>query len=121
MITTSITWNITDLSRDDSDGFVFEIKYSITGILTENVGGASTTYSHVVTGGYLVPDQTRTGNEIPFDNLSESQIVDWVKDGLGTTETIGWENTISSHLDGMRYNTLENPIKSDNTSTGLPW
>ena len=118
MITTSITWNITDLRRDDSDGFVFEIKYSITGISTETVGSASTSYTHIVTGGYLVPDLTRTGNEIPFDNLSEPQIVNWVKAGLGTTETIGWENAISGHLDGMRQ---ESVTKSDATSTGLPW
>ena len=121
MITTSITWNVTDLRRDDSDGFVFEIKYSITGISTETVGSASTTHSHVVTGGYLVPDHTRTGNEIPFRQLSESQIVNWVKAGLGTTETVGWENAISGHLDGMRYDSLHNPVKSDATSTGLPW
>ncbi len=70
MITTSITWNVTDLRRDDSDGFVFEIKYSITGI---------------------------------------------------STETVGWENAISGHLDGMRYDSLYNPVKSDATSTGLPW
>ena len=118
MITTSITWNITDLRRDDSDGFVFEIKYSITGISTETVGSASTSYTHIVTGGYLVPDLTRTGNEIPFDNLSEPQIVNWVQAGLGTTETIGWENAISGHLDGMRQ---ESVTKSDATSTGLPW
>ena len=121
MITTSITWNVTDLRRDDSDGFVFEIKYSITGISTETVGSGSTTYSHVVTGGYLVPDHTRTGSEIPFDKLTEPQIVDWVKAGLGTTETVGWENAISGHLDGMRYDSLHNPVKSDATSTGLPW
>ena len=118
MITTSITWNITDLRRDDSDGFVFEIKYSITGISTETVGSASTSYTHIVTGGYLVPDLTRTGSEIPFDNLSEPQIVNWVKAGLGTTETIGWENAISGHLDGMRQ---ESVTKLDATSTGLPW
>ena len=38
MITTSLTWNITDLMKHDSDGFVYEIKYSITGISTETVG-----------------------------------------------------------------------------------
>tara|TARA_S200000501_G_C20785628_1_gene727049 strand:+ start:984 stop:1343 length:360 start_codon:yes stop_codon:yes gene_type:complete len=118
MITTSIIWNITDLRRDDSDGFVFEIKYSITGISTETVGSASTTHSHVVTGGYLVPDHTRTGNEVGFSSLTEAQIVNWVKAGLGTTETIGWENAISGHLDGMRQDSL---IKSDATSSGLPW
>ena len=63
MITTSVTWNITDLARHDSDGFVYEIKYSIAGISTETVGSASTTFEHVITGGYMVPDQTRTGND----------------------------------------------------------
>ncbi len=121
MITTSLTWNITDLKRHSSDGFVYEIRYSVTGVSTETVGGVSTTLQHVMNGGYMVPDHTRTGNEIPFHQLSESQIVNWVKAGLGTTETVGWENAISGHLDGMRYDSLHNPVKSDATSTGLPW
>ena len=83
MITTSLTWNITDLMKHDSDGFVYEIKYSITGISTETVGSASTTLEHVITGGYVVPDQTRTGSEVGFSSLTETQIINWVKAGLG--------------------------------------
>ena len=74
MITTSLTWNITDLKRHSSDGFVYEIRYSVTGVSTETVGGASTTFQHVMNGGYMVPDHTRTGSEIPFDNLTETQL-----------------------------------------------
>ena len=124
MITTSITWNITDLNRHDSDDFVYEIRYSITGISTETVGSASTTFEHVITGGYMVPDQTRTGNEIKFSDLTEGQIVNWVKAGIGSTEVAMLEDIIPNHLNAMRngsLNDLKNSALGEGTSNGLPW
>ena len=124
MITTSITWNVTDLMRHDSDGFVYEIKYSITGISTETVGSASTTFEHVITGGYVVPDQTRTGSEIAFLSLTEGQIINWVKTGMGTTEVAMYEDIIPNHLNAMHNGSLNIPKNNalgEGTSSGLPW
>ena len=124
MITTSITWNVTDLMRHDSDGFVYEIKYSITGISTETVGSASTTFEHVITGGYVVPDQTRTGSEIAFLSLTEGQIINWVKTGMGTTEVAMYEDIIPNHLNAMHNGSLNIPKDNalgEGTSSGLPW
>ena len=124
MITTSLTWNITDLNRHDSDGFVYEIKYSITGISTETVGSASTTFEHVITGGHMVPDQTRTGNEIKSSDLTEGQIINWVKAGIGSTEVAMLEDIIPNHLNAMRngsLNDLKNSALGEGTSNGLPW
>tara|TARA_B100001248_G_C27336972_1_gene434326 strand:+ start:796 stop:1173 length:378 start_codon:yes stop_codon:yes gene_type:complete len=124
MITTSVTWNITDLMRHDSDGFVYEIKYSITGISTETVGSASTTLEHVITGGYVVPDQTRTGSEVGFSSLTEGQIINWVKTGMGTTEVAMYEDIIPNHLNAMRNGSLNIPKDNalgEGTSSGLPW
>ena len=122
MITTSLTWNITDLKRHSSDGFVYEIRYSVTGISTETVGGISTTFQHVIGGGYMVPDHTRTGSEIPFDNLTETQIVNWVKAGIGSDDVATFETIIPGHLSAMRDGSL-NPknFDTDATSSGLPW
>ena len=124
MITTSLTWNITDLMRHDSDGFVYEIKYSITGISTETVGSASTTLEHVITGGYVVPDQTRTGSEVGFSSLTEGQIINWVKTGMGTTEVAMYEDIIPNHLNAMHNGSLNIPKNNalgEGTSSGLPW
>ena len=124
MITTSVTWNITDLMRHDSDGFVYEIKYSITGISTETVGSASTTFEHVITGGYVVPDQTRTGSEVRFSSLTEGQIINWVKTGMGTTEVAMYEDIIPNHLNAMHNGSLNIPKDNafgEGTSSGLPW
>lgn len=124
MITTSLTWNITDLMKHDSDGFVYEIKYSITGISTETVGSASTTLEHVISGGYMVPDQTRTGSEISFSSLTETQIINWVKTGIGSTEVAMYEDIIPNHLNAMRngsLNVLKNSALGEGTSSGLPW
>ena len=122
MITTSLTWNITDLKRHSSDGFVYEIRYSVTGVSTETVGGASTTFQHVMNGGYMVPDHTRTGSEIAFSNLTETQIVNWVKAGIGSTDVATFETVIPGHLSAMRDGSL-NPKNFDTntTSSGLPW
>ena len=124
MITTSVTWNITDLMKHDSDGFVYEIKYSITGISTETVGSASTTFEHVITGGYVVPDQTRTGSEVVFSSLTEGQIINWVKTGMGTTEVAMYEDIIPNHLNAMHNGSLNIPKDNalgEGTSSGLPW
>ena len=122
MITTSLTWNITDLKRHSSDGFVYEIRYSVTGISTETVGGISTTFQHVIGGGYMVPDHTRTGSEIPFDNLTETQIVNWVKAGIGSTDVETFETIIPGHLSAMRDGSLDfKNFDTNDTSSGLPW
>lgn len=122
MITTSLTWNITDLKRHSSDGFVYEIRYSVTGVSTETVGSASTTFEHVMNGGYMVPDHTRTGSETAFSSLTEAQIVNWVKAGIGSTDVATFETVIPGHLSAMRDGSL-NPkeFNTDDTSSGLPW
>ena len=125
-ISTSLTWNITDTMRDKSDGFVTEIRYSITGVSTETVGSGSTTFYHTVTGGYLVPDHTRTGSEIAFESLTKTQIINWVKDGMGADEVSGWETAIPGHLLGMhRGEITDDPNKrlplGNSSSSGLPW
>ena len=110
--------------KHDSDGFVYEIKYSITGISTETVGSASTTFEHVITGGYIVPDQTRTGKEIAFSSLTEGQIINWVKTGMGTTEVAMYEDIIPNHLNAMHNGSLNIPKDNalgEGTSSGLPW
>ena len=89
MITTSLTWNITDLKRHSSDGFVYEIRYSVTGVSTETVGGASTTFQHTMNGGYMVPDHTRTGSEIPYANVTQDNVVSWVQNGFVGIVTVG--------------------------------
>ena len=122
MITTSLTWNITDLKRHSSDGFVYEIRYSVTGVSTETVGGASTTFQHVMNGGYMVPDHTRTGSEIAFSNLTETQIVNWVKTGIGSIDVATFETVIPGHLSAMRDGSLNHKeFNTDTTSSGVPW
>ncbi len=125
-ISTSLTWNITNAIRDNSDGFVTEIRYSITGVSTETVGSGSTTYQHVITGGYAVPVHTRTGSETAFASLSESQMVDWVKAGIGSTDVAFWEKVIPGHLGAMhRGEITDDPDKRldlvNSSSSGLPW
>tara|TARA_B100001250_G_C19500040_1_gene656955 strand:- start:45 stop:404 length:360 start_codon:yes stop_codon:yes gene_type:complete len=117
-LTTNLTWNITDTIRDKSDGFVTEIKYSITGVATESSTGEK--YTHIATGGYQVPDHTRKGDEISFETLTESQIIDWVKAGMGD-EVAFWEETIPKHLENQANGVFERNNVDTNSTSGLPW
>ena len=118
-ISTNITWNIIDLKRQNSDGFVYEIRYSITGDSIDDATGEK--HQHVVKAGHVVPDQTRTGSEISFTDLTEDKIIEWVKTALGSTEVTGWENIIKGHLIAMHDGSLNRPNDGNDVSNGLPW
>ena len=126
-ISTTITWKIIDTIRDKSDGFITEIRYSITGASTKfDPDNGSKTLYHTITGGYLIPDHTRTGDEIVFGKLTESQIIDWVKDALGEDQVAMYEDIIPKHLKGMHDGEIyDDPNKrvplGNSFSNGLPW
>ena len=58
--------------------------------------------------------------------LTETQIVDWVKTGIGSTDVAHWEKVIPGHLLGMhRGEITDDPNKrlplGNSSSSGLPW
>ncbi len=121
-ITTSITWSITDAKRENSDGFVYEINYKIVGIATDS--SIPKTVEHTVTNGHVIEDRTRTGNEIGFSSLTEAQMLDWVKAGIGSTNVNMWERIIPAHLGFVLNGEIIEGNASyidPSSSSGLPW
>ena len=74
---TTFTWAIANLERETADGFVFTAHYTISA----NDGTySSSAYGSV---GFERPD-----NLIPFDDLTEDQVIGWVKEALGGDEKV---------------------------------
>lgn len=72
-----ITWNILSLERIKSSGFVTNIRYSVN--VTDN--DITTTKTG------MVKFEERESDFIPFDSLTENEVVEWVKDKLGDEST----------------------------------
>ena len=100
-ITTVFTWGIANLERETSDGFVFTAHYTVNA----NDG----TYS---SGAYGSLGLKRPENLIPYADLTEGTVIQWVKDALGEEKVQGILDALQGQLDEQR-----NPTKA----AGVPW
>jgi hypothetical protein len=98
---TTITWKIANLERETGDGFVFTAHYTID--------AKDDTYS---AGAYGSIGFERPDNLIPFADLTEEQVVAWVKEALGAEKIDEVEAALQNQLDQQR-----NPTKA----AGVPW
>ena len=86
-ITTSLTWEITNVDRDLSDNFIASANWKITGICTVISGSASTTYGPVEHEGNS--SFSRPGSGIPYDIVTQDDVISWVQNGFVGVTTIG--------------------------------
>ena len=100
-MTTTISWNIANLERETADGFVFTAHYTIDA----NDG----TYS---AGAYGSIGLERPETLIPYSDLTKEQVVDWVKDKLGTEQVEAIKAALQAQLDEQHV-----PSKA----AGVPW
>jgi hypothetical protein len=98
---TVTTWAIANLEREISDGFVFTAHYT--------VNAKDDTYS---AGAYGSLGFERPDNLIPFADLTEAEVVGWVKEALGEDKVAEVEAALQAQLDEQR-----NPTKA----AGVPW
>ena len=99
--TTVFTWKIANLERETADGFVFVAHYTVS--------AEDGTYS---SGAYGSIGFERPENLIPFADLQEEQIVQWVKEALGEEKVQGVLAALQGQLDEQRA-----PTKA----AGVPW
>jgi hypothetical protein len=99
-MTTTFTWNIAQLERETSDGYVFTAHYTIDA----NDG----TYN---AGAYGSIGLERPETDlIPFADLTKDLVINWVKEKLGNATEI--EASLQSQLDEQHA-----PTKA----LGMPW
>ena len=101
-MSTTFTWNIANLERETSDGYVYTAHYT--------VNAADDTYSSG--GAYGSLGLERGDTLVPFADLTEATVVGWVKEKLTAEKVTEIEAALQAQLDEQRQ-----PTKAG----GLPW
>jgi hypothetical protein len=96
---TTYTWNVVQMDRLTSDGFVVTVHYTVNAVDGDYT---ASTYGTV---GYTQEE----GNIIPFESLTPEIVVGWVKDSLG-------QSTVEEAL-AAQITAQKNPVQL----SGLPW
>ena len=100
--TTTTNWSISSLDRETADGYVFTAHYT--------VNATDETYS---AGAYGSIGFERPENLVPFADLTEEQVIGWVKIALGGDEKVAEiESALQEQIDQQRT-----PTKA----SGTPW
>lgn len=101
----TFNWSVTNLMRELSDGYVYNASYTLTcsdvdgnGLTREFIHGGSVNFS-------------RPELLIPYENLTEELVIDWIESELGDELT-----SIKADLE-QKLNEVVNPSKA----SGLPW
>jgi hypothetical protein len=102
MSDTTYTWNVANLERETSDGYVYTVHYTVSASNDVYSAGA---YGSL---GLERPE----GELIPFSELDEQTVVGWVKEKFGEEKVAEIEAALQAQLDEQR-----NPTKA----AGLPW
>ena len=97
------TWKIANLERECSDGFVFTAHYTVDAV-TEDGAYRS--------GAYGSASFERPENLIPFSDLTEELVVQWVQEALGTEKVDEVAAALNAQLEEQRH-----PTKA----AGVPW
>jgi hypothetical protein len=100
--TTTTTWKIAQLERETGDGYVFTAHYT--------VDAKDGTYSAGAYGSIGL--ERPEGDLIPFADLTEEQVIGWVKEKLGDEAVANVEATLQDQLDEKHA-----PTKA----AGVPW
>ena len=99
--TLTSTWKIAQLEREISDGYVYTAHYTVDA----NDG----TYS---AGAYGSIGFERPEDLIPYMDLTEEQVIEWVKDALGDDKVLEIGQALLAQIKEQRQ-----PTKA----AGVPW
>lgn len=98
-----ITWRVANMERETIDGFVMTAHYTVDAV-TEDGAYRS--------GAYGSASFERPENLIPFADLTEDLVVQWVKDALGADKVLEIGQALLNQLEEQRH-----PTKA----AGVPW
>lgn len=95
------TWKIANLEREIADGYVFTAHYT--------VNAHDGTYS---AGAYGSIGFERPETLIPYADLTEEQVIEWVKEAIGSDKVLEIGQALVNQLEEQRQPTKQ---------TGVPW
>jgi hypothetical protein len=99
---TTYEWNISNLERETSDGYVFTAHWTLSATDGEHTAGS---YGSI---GFERPEEEL----IPFENLSKELVISWVKEKLGEESIISMEAALQAQIEEQKAPTKE---------SGVPW
>jgi hypothetical protein len=102
------TWHIAQLERKLSDGVVYTAHWTVTAA-RQVTGSADLTASSYGSIGFGEPDPD---NFIPYEDLTEGEVVGWVLGALGDEQVEAICSGVSAQLDAE-----QNPVDA----SGIPW
>ena len=100
----TITWNIVNMERELNDGFVIVAHWTCT--------ASQDMQSAQVYGSQSFPYDPSEPGFIPYDQLTEAEVIGWVQTAMGPETVAATEANAEQQL-----NQLINPT----TANGLPW
>ena len=95
----NFTWNVVQMDRLTSDGFVVTVHYTVNAVDGEFT---ASTYGTV---GYTQGE----GSYVPYADLTEAEVVGWVQESLGK-DTV--EEGLAAQIEAQK-----NPVQE----AGVPW
>lgn len=99
--TLTSTWHIANLERETADGYVYTAHYTVD---VEDGTYRAGAYGSI---GFERPETL-----IPFADLTEAQVIEWVKETLGSEKVLEIGQALLNQLNEQR-----NPTKA----AGVPW
>jgi len=100
-MTTVFSWAIANLERETGDGYVYTAHYTIS---AKSAAYSASAYGSI---GFERPDSL-----IPYSDLTEATVVQWVKDALTEEKVEQIEEALQNQLDEQAA-----PTKA----AGVPW
>lgn len=98
----NLTWKVVDLDREVGDGYVYTAHYAV--VATDDSGASEQACGSI----WL----NRPNNLIPFESLTQTQVVEWVKRALGPEDVARVEEAARINLQ-KRLTPQE--------ESGVPW
>ena len=94
------TWNIAQLERRTSDGFVTTAHWTCSGVDGEFIGN---TYGSIGLEGVVTT---------AYEDITEEQAIGWVKSAMGEETVAATEAAVATQIEAQK-----NPV----TASGKPW
>lgn len=102
------TWKIIDLKSRIADGFVIAVTYTCKAQLDDLV-------ARIVGELPLTGDPSDPGF-VPFEYLTEEDVLQWVKDSLGQAQVTAIEKSLQDNVTAQKAQR-----DAETVTSGLPW
>ena len=100
-----MNWNVSNLDYTLPECCVTTVHWRVSKTDGDHTGS--------VYGTITLPHKDRNAPDfIPYDNLTEAQVVQWVKDEMGANQVAAYEAAVQAKIDAQINPTM---------ASGLPW